>query len=92
MKKFMTSFAALAAGFAAQHAEAVPAQQEKTQVTPSVEATMPGQVASSQITVTNKAGDAFGFTLDRAGNGQLMAYHHSHSSHSSHSSHYSSRY
>lgn len=92
MKKFMTSFASLAAGFAAQHAEALPAQQEMPLVNPRVEATMPGQVASSQITVTNKAGDSFGFTLERAGDGQLMAYHHSHASHSSHRSHYSSRY
>ena len=79
MKKFMTSFAALAAGFSAQYAEAMPTQQEIGQVTPSVEASMPGHAASSQITVTNKAGDAFGFTLDRAGTGLLMAYHHSRS-------------
>ena len=94
MKKFMASFAALAASFAAQHAEALPAQQKTPLVTPSVEATMPGQIASSQITVTNNIGDAFGFTLERASNGQLMAYHQSHSSHASHASHashYSSR-
>ncbi len=92
MKKFMTSFAVLAAGFSAQQAEALPAQQETLLVTPSVEATVQGQVASSQITVTDKVGDAFQFKLERAGNGQLMAYHQSHSSHSAHRSHYSSRY
>lgn len=95
MKKFMTSFVALAAGFAAQHAHALPAQQQTPSATQKIEATTAGQTAPSKISLTNKAGDVFGFTLERANNGQLMAYHQSHSSHSSHSSHrshFSSRY
>lgn len=95
MKKFLTSFAALAAAFSAQQAHAVPAQQQPSFVTPNLETTQSSSVINSQITVTNKAGDSFGFTLERAGNGQVMAYHQSHRSHSSHSSHrshYSSRY
>lgn len=96
MKKFMTSFAAIAAGFTAQHADAVPVQQASKMVEPTREATAQGQVASSNITVTDKVGDAFAFTLKRSDDtGQLMAYHSSHSSHASHASHhshYSGRY
>lgn len=96
MKKFMTSFAAIAAGFTAQHADAVPIQQASKMIEPTTEATARGQVASSSINVTDKAGDAFAFTLKRSDDtGQLMAYHSSHSSHASHASHhshYSSRY
>lgn len=92
----MSSFAALAASFTAQHADALPVEQAVTKILPATEATTHGQVASSEITVTDKAGDAFAFTLKRSEEtGNLMAYHSSHSSHASHASHashYSSRY
>jgi hypothetical protein len=90
MKKFMTSFAAIAAAFSAQHAEAISASTIQGDVATTANAV--GQTASTNISVTDKAGDAFAFTLKRSGDtGNLMAYHESHSSHASHSSHYSSR-
>ena len=92
MKKFMTSFAAIAAAFSAQHAEAIPSLSIQGDLATTTRANAAGKVASKNISVTDKSGDAFAFTLKRSGDtGNLMAYHSSHSSHASHHSHYSSR-
>ena len=92
MKKFMTSFATIAAAFSAQHAEAIPSSTIQGEAAPVTTANATGQAASKNISVTDKAGDAFAFTLKRSNDtGRLMAFHESHSSHASHSSHYSSR-
>lgn len=87
MKKFLTPFAALAAGFAAQNASATPVLVDQPKTT---EASHAAQAVSERLTIKNTSGDEFNFVLKRsADNGMLMAYHHSHASHSSHSSHHS---
>lgn len=92
MKKFMTSFAAIASAFSAQHAEAIQSPAIQSDVAPVTTANAAGQAASKVISVTDKVGEAFAFTLKRSSDtGSLMAFHESHSSHASHSSHYSSR-
>lgn len=98
MKEFLRTFAAVAAGFAAQTATAAHLQPQPL-ILP---VDGPSKASDSgtpldKITVTDSSGDAFNFVLKRSddGGGALMAWHQSHSSHSSHrshSSHYSSRY
>ncbi|CAJ95266.1 His-Xaa-Ser repeat protein HxsA2 [Cupriavidus necator] len=98
MKGFLKTFAAVAAGFAAQGATA--AQLPSQAPTHSVDASSTTSIDAKsleRIAVTDSAGDVFNFILKRsdAHEGKLMAWHQSHSSHSSHrshSSHYSSRY
>lgn len=99
MKRFLTSFASVLAGFAASQAGATVASPAKTvpltrlddQVQHSVQ-----PAASPVISVKDGKGDLFSFVLKRASDtGLVMAWHESHASHashSSHSSHYSSRY
>lgn len=94
MKKFLSTFAAVAASFAAQSASAAPS--------PTIPSSQPESSAANAISgsnetvaVQNGSGDLFNFLLKRNGEGQLMAWHESHASHASHSSHtshYSSRY
>lgn len=93
MKKFLTTFAAIAAGFASQSASAaIPqgnaeASDRNVAQSPSESIQKDGMVA-----VRNDVGDQFNFVLKRsADTNQLMAYHSSHASHASHRSHYSSR-
>jgi len=93
MKKFLTTFAAIAAGFAAQNATSKqlpapdPARTE--------DSTAASTRDTTKIAVQDTKGEAFNFVLKRSEvNGSLMAYHQSHASHASHSSHashYSSR-
>jgi len=90
MKKFLTSFAALAAGFATQNAIAAQVVVEQSTTTEASAAAL--ATPSENLSIKNASGDEFNFVLKRsADTGTLMAYHRSHSSHSSHSSHYSSR-
>jgi hypothetical protein len=94
MKKFLTSFAAVAAGFAANNASALP-------LSPDVDAlsaaaphapTIEGLVPDEKLAVVGNEGNLFNFTMKRSSEtGHLMAYHESHASHASHASHYSSR-
>jgi len=88
MKNFLTSFAAVATGFAAQTATAA-VQQEAPRAVP-VEAQAVVSVAQPENLTLSNNGDIFNFVLRRSGDtGLMMADHESHSSHSSHSSHYS---
>lgn len=93
MKKFLTAFAAVAAGFASQAATAAVPQGESNSQNPNV-ATNPSEAINTDgaVVIRNDAGDQFNFVLKRSTEtNQLMAYHSSHASHASHSSHYSSR-
>lgn len=47
---------------------------------------------SKNLTIYKQGDDAYAFSLERGGDGVVVAEHYSHYSHSSHSSHYSSRY
>ncbi len=89
MKKFMTAFTVIAAGFAANTATAALPSSE----TPSAVSDLTNQLAETanakeSIYVRNDAGDQFSFVLKRSTEtGQLMALHESHASHASHESH-----
>lgn len=92
MKNFLKSFAAIAAGFAAQSASAAitntPLEQSKSQDVSSAA----NSQGSGAVAVRTDEGDIFNFVMKRSmETGQVMAYHSSHASHSSHRSHYSSR-
>lgn len=92
MKKFLTAFSTLLAGFSAS--AALPAATtDPVQDLENVERVL--TPATGKIAVKNDSGDIFNFVLRRADDaGVLMAEHESHSSHASHSSHrshYSSR-
>lgn len=97
MKKFMTAFAAIAAGFASQVAAAPieTSRQSQGYVPESEHAGVTTQPSNELVSVTDDKGDEFNFVLKRSPEtGVLMAYHSSHSSHRSHASHrshYSSR-
>lgn len=96
MKKFMTAFAAIAASFAAHHAEAS-VNQNPVQAPSNEFATSNASVAANdKISVSDESGNAFNFVLKRSNEtGLMMAWHESHASHASHASHrshYSSRY
>lgn len=96
MKKFLVSFAAVAASFAAQQAGATPSPLKQVDNAKENSASQALLEASKLIPMTQSNGEVHDFVLRRASEtGDLMAYHsshRSHSSHSSHSSHYSSRY
>lgn len=98
MKKFLTAFAAIAAGFASQSATASIPKSEPVATVAPITATMPTQTARAEgrVSVRDNAGDLFDFVLKRSEEtGQMMAWHESHASHASHASHqshYSSRY
>lgn len=93
MKKFLTTFAGIAAAFGANAA----VDRAPTGITTDSKniAVQPGSVLGETIATTNAQGDQLNFVLKKSEEtGQLMAWHSSHSSHASHSSHrshYSSR-
>jgi len=95
MKTFLTSFATLAAAFAA-HAAPTPANAAAPSFVKDLQNISVSQTSSlgENISIKDAKGDEFDFVLKRAEDtGLMMAYHSSHSSHSSHrshSSHYSS--
>lgn len=93
MKKFLKSFAAIAAGFAAQTTSAAILN---TQLEPSKSqsATLSSRAEGAEsLAVNTDSGDVFNFGMKRSEvTGKMMAYHTSHASHASHRSHYSSRY
>lgn len=93
MKKFLTTFAGIAAAFGANAAfESSPTNITTDSKTVVVK---PGSTLGETIATTNAQGDRLNFVLKKSEEtGQLMAWHSSHSSHASHSSHrshYSSR-
>jgi len=97
MKKFLTTFAGIAAAFAS---DAAPMSQLATSnVTGKDTQNLPAPqtaVLGENIVTTDAKGDQYNFVLKKSEDtGLLMAWHSSHSSHASHashSSHYSSRY
>jgi hypothetical protein len=95
MKKFLSTFAAIAAGFTAQAVTASQTPVAPPMVSLTNEAPANAIPASGQVAVKNASGDVFNFVLKRAEvGGELMAWHSSHASHASHashSSHYSGR-
>lgn len=95
MKKFLTKFAAIAAGFAASQADAA--------MLPVVSNVQDASVVSSGTHIVPPvpvrdfaSAEDRDFVIQRLdSNGQLTQYHYSHASHASHrshASHYSSRY
>lgn len=93
MKKFLTAFSTLLAGFSANAASHPSAATEPVVDSANVQTVRaPG---SEKLSLKDDAGDIFNFVLRRADQtGVLMAEHESHASHASHSSHrshYSSR-
>ena len=97
MKKFLTAFAAIATGFAAQANQAKLASPvaELPQAGSSPEAReISANTPDTKFTFDDGTGNNQVFILRRSDAGELLAQHYSHSSHSSHrshSSHYSSR-
>lgn len=93
MKKFLTAFAAVAAGFVSQSASAAISQGENNVESSNVAPSQSEAInTDGAVVIRNDAGDQFNFVLKRSTEtNQLMAYHSSHASHASHSSHYSSR-
>jgi hypothetical protein len=95
MKKFLTSFAAVAAGFTAQVAPAAMAPTQAPLVPQNAVSATSLIAPDGKVSVRGDGGDVFDFVLKRSGEtGLLMAEHASHASHASHrshSSHYSSR-
>ena len=93
MKKFLATFAGVAAAFAS-HASIEPtALTFVTPITDSQNITAAQEtILGENITTISPSGDRFNFVLKRSGEtGLLMAGHRSHASHASHASHYSSR-
>ncbi len=96
MKKFLTTFAGIAAAFAA---DATPSTASSIDLTPVKDtqnvAAPQAFVLGENIRTMDSKGDQFDFVLKRSEDtGLLMAWHSSHSSHASHASHashYSSR-
>lgn len=93
MKKFLATFAGIAAAFAAN--ASVPQttaltlnQSTDGQKETSAQATLLGK----KFSTFDVKGDQFDFVLRKSPEtGSMMAYHSSHASHASHRSHYSSR-
>lgn len=96
MKKFLLSFAAVAAGFAAQQATSAPLPLASHDGADEKSSSLTTVDGNRIVPIAQKNGELHNFVLQRATDtSELMAYHsshRSHSSHSSHSSHYSSRY
>lgn len=98
MRKFLTAFAAVAAGFASQNSPAAIAGTSFPTITSALQNDTVNEALKAEdglVSVVDEKGDEFSFVLKRSSEtGAMMAYHSSHSSHrshSSHSSHYSSR-
>ena len=96
MKKFLATFAGVAAAFSS-NASTQPVSTNSTPTLDSHSVAAPqATVLGENIATVDSKGDQFNFVLKKAADtGLMMAYHSSHSSHashSSHSSHYSSRY
>ncbi len=97
MRKFLTAFAAVAAGFASQNSPAAVAGASSPIASALQNETVNEALKAEDgiVSVIDEKGDEFSFVLKRSSEtGVMMAYHSSHSSHrshSSHSSHYSSR-
>jgi len=87
MKKFLTTFTAIAAGFASQVSASnappnpAPLTGEKAE---SPASSMP---VEGNVLLRTATGNLAGFTLRRSEDGVLMAWHSSHASHASHASH-----
>lgn len=92
MKKFLATFAGVAAAFAS-NASTQPAASHNAPTLDSHNIAAPqATVLGENITTIDSKGDQFNFILKKSTDtGLLMAYHSSHASHASHSSHYSSR-
>ncbi|MEY4277651.1 MAG: hypothetical protein RI975_917 [Pseudomonadota bacterium] len=95
MKKFLATFAGIAASFAS-HASTQPLASQNAPTLDSHNIASPQTtVLGENIATIDSKGDQFNFILKKsADTGLMMAYHSSHSSHASHashSSHYSSR-
>jgi hypothetical protein len=95
MKKFLATFAGVAAAFASSASTQPVASHNAPTLDSHNIAASQATVLSENITTIDSKGDQFNFILKRSTDtGLLMAYHSSHSSHASHashSSHYSSR-
>ncbi len=89
MKKFMTAFAVIAAGFAAKSASAsLPSSEIPSAVSDLTHHLAETVAGKESIYVRNDEGDQFSFVLKRSTEtGQMMALHESHASHASHESH-----
>lgn len=89
MKKFMTAFAVIAAGFAAKSASAaLPSSETPSSVSELTPHLAKMEAVNKSIYVRNNKGDQFSFVLKRSTEtGQMMALHESHASHASHESH-----
>jgi hypothetical protein len=96
MKKFLNTFAAIAAGFAAQSVSASTPQRTPEPLVPHGSQPTAALKRPDALAIRDDAGNMFNFVLKRsAETGQMMAWHESHASHASHashSSHYSSSY
>ncbi|GAB3453379.1 His-Xaa-Ser repeat protein HxsA2 [Insolitispirillum peregrinum] len=94
MKRFLGSFAAIAASFSAT-AQAAIAPEEKAAPVETTVISSSSSVTEHAFQVPDGKGDLMSFVLRPSGNdGMLFASHQSHASHvshGSHSSHYSSR-
>ncbi|SIT04900.1 His-Xaa-Ser repeat protein HxsA2 [Insolitispirillum peregrinum] len=94
MKRFLGSFAAIAASFSAT-AQAAIAPEEKAAPVETAALSGPASAVEHIFQVPDGKGDLMDFVLRPSGNdGMLFASHRSHASHvshGSHSSHYSSR-
>jgi hypothetical protein len=94
MKKFLTTFAGIAAAFASNAASTVaPTQGDKVAKDAALNiARTQTSALGENIATTNALGDQHNFVLKKSEDtGLLMAWHSSHASHASHKSHYSSR-
>lgn len=96
MKKYLKTFAAVAAGFATSQTTSANVNDAHTELHSPLKAQATDAIGNNQpemMNIHDSAGDLFKFVMKRSvETGQLMAYHSSHASHSSHRSHYSSRY
>lgn len=82
MKKFLSTFAGIAATFAAS---AIAAPSTPHTMNPAMELV---SVVSKSLTASDSKNDQFNFVLKKsADTGLMMAAHGSHSSHASHASH-----
>lgn len=96
MKKFLTTFAGLAAAFASEAGAMSQTATNDVSVQDTQNMAAPqATVLGENFATTDAKGDQYNFVLKKSEDtGQLMAWHSSHSSHASHashSSHYSSR-
>lgn len=94
MKKFLTTFAGIAAAFASNAAPVASATFAPEMDANNIAAPQATKLGENIATIDSK-GDQFNFILKRSEEtGLMMAYHSSHASHASHASHrshYSSR-